>query len=65
MERGSGSNWQFIAKAAHDEYKDLLRQARIMDRNLVDLYFQKARQLPPFGGEPFASPQGNVNLGYF
>ena len=64
MERGSGSNWQFLAKAHHEEYKDLLRQARIMDRNLVDLYYTRARQLPPFGGEPFASPNGNVNLGW-
>jgi hypothetical protein len=65
MERGSGANWQFLAKAAHDEYKDLLRQARLRDRNLVDLYFTKARQLPPFGGEPFSSPNGNTNIGWF
>ncbi len=65
MERGSGANWQFLAKAAHDEYKDYLRQCRLMDRNLVDLYFTRARQLPPFGGEPFSSPNGQTNLGWF
>ena len=64
LERGSGANWQFLAKAHHDEYKDLLRQARIQDRNLVDLYFTRARQLPPFGGEPFSSPSGNTNIGW-
>lgn len=64
LERGSGANWQFCAKAAHEEYKDLLRQARIMDRNLVDLYYTRARQLPPFGGEPFSSPGGQTNIGW-
>ncbi len=64
MERGSGANWQFLAKAAHEEYKDLLRQARIMDSNLVALYFNKALQVSPYGGEPFSSPDGRTNIGW-
>jgi hypothetical protein len=64
MERGSGANWQFLAKAHHEEYKDLLRQARIMDRHLVDLYFTKARMNAPFnGGEPFTNTNGTANVG--
>ena len=65
LERGSGANWQFLSKAAHEEYKELLKQARIMDSNLVSLYYTKSRQLPPFGGEPFSSPNGNTNIGLF
>jgi hypothetical protein len=65
LERGRGANWQFLAKAAHDEYKDTLRQCRIMDKHQIDLYFTKARQIPPFGGEPFASPNNSVNIGWF
>lgn len=64
MERGSGANWQFLAKAHHEEYKDLLRQARIMDRHLVDLYFTKAKMNAPFnGGEPFTNTNGTANVG--
>jgi hypothetical protein len=35
MERGSGANWQFLWKAHQEEYKDELRQIRIMDRHLL------------------------------
>lgn len=64
MERGSGANWQFLAKAHHEEYKDQLRQIRIMDRHLVDLYFTKARMHSPFnGGEPFTNVGGTANVG--
>ncbi len=65
MERGSGTNWQFLVKAHHEEYKDLLRQIRIMDRHLMELYFTKARMEPPYGGEPYSSPNGNTNIGWF
>jgi hypothetical protein len=65
MERGSGANWQFLAKAYHDEYKDLLRQVRIMDRHLVDLYFQKARMNGPFNGDEPSTYTGNqANVGW-
>ena len=64
MERGSGSNWQFLAQAHDKEYKELLKQIRIMDRHLMDLYFQKANMQPPYGGQPFASPNGSVNVGW-
>jgi hypothetical protein len=43
MERGSGANWQFLAQAIRAEYTDRLKRIRLMDRNLVDLYFTRAR----------------------
>lgn len=63
QERGSGANWQFLIKAHNEEYKALLKEIRIMDRHLVDLYFTKARMQPPMNGEPFASVNGQVNVG--
>lgn len=64
MERGSGSNWQFLAKAYRDEYQNRLKECRIMDRHLVDLYFTKARKNAPYGGEPFSNVSGQLNVGW-
>ncbi len=64
MERGSGANWQFLWKAHQEEYKDDLRQIRIMDRHLVDLYFQKAKITQPYGGEPFQNTTNQANVGF-
>ena len=64
MERGSGANWQFLIKFNHEEYKDDLRQIRIIDRSLIELYFTKARMTAPFnGGEPFTNTNGTANVG--
>jgi len=66
MERGSGANWQFLVKAHHEEYKDLLRQARIMDRHLMELYFTKAQQTPSPGFQDgYATLAGQLNIGTF
>jgi hypothetical protein len=65
MERGSGANWQFLWGAHQKEYKDDLRQIRIMDRHLVDLYFQKARMNGPFSGDEPSSYTGTqANVGW-
>jgi hypothetical protein len=64
MERGSGTNWQFLAKAYREEYTNRLKECRIMDRHLVDLYFQKARTTPPYGGEPYSTIKGSLNVGW-
>lgn len=65
LERGAGANWQFAMGAARTEYNDRLKRIRIMDRHLVELYFTKVRQEPPYGGEPFSSPDGRTNIGWF
>src|SRR6202789_933095 len=65
MERGSGANWQFLAKAYREEYNDRLKEIRIMDRHFVDLYFTKARTDAPYGGEPYSTVTGNLNVGWF
>ena len=65
MERGSGANWQFLAKAYHEEYKDLLRQARIADRNLMEMYFTKARMEVSNNGDAYTNTNGTANVGWF
>lgn len=65
VERGAGASWQFLTKAHHEEYMDLLRQARIMDRHLMELYYQKARMNAPYnGGEPFQNTTNQANVGW-
>lgn len=63
MERGAGANWQFLAQAHFEVYKEVLKQIRIQDRGLVELYYTRARRTPPFGGEPFATVNGQLNVG--
>jgi hypothetical protein len=65
MERGSGANWQFLWKAHEEEYKDELRQIRIMDRHLVELYFTKARMEIANDGDAFTNTNGTANVGWF
>ncbi len=66
MERGSGANWQFLVKAHHEEYKDLLRQIRIMDRHLMELYFQRAQITPPPGYQDgYSTLTSQLNIGTF
>lgn len=62
MERGSGTNWQFLAKYYHDEYTYCLKKIRIADRNIVDLYFQRMNRNPG-NSEPFASVTGQMSVG--
>lgn len=64
MERGSGTNWQFMAKAMRDEYENRLKRIRIMDRHLIEVYFTKARMGAPYGGEPFSNVSGQLNVGW-
>jgi hypothetical protein len=63
MERGSGANWQFLAQAMRAEYSDRLKNIRIMDRNLTDLYFQKMRRMMPTGGQVYGTVTGNASVG--
>jgi hypothetical protein len=65
MERGSGANWQFLWKAHQEEYNDELRQIRIMDRHLCDLYFTKARMSAPYNGDAYMNTSNTANVGSF
>ncbi len=65
MERGAGANWQFLMQAARAEYANRLKQIRNMDRNLVDLYFTKMQRYPAGFGEPYATVEGQLNIGGF
>jgi hypothetical protein len=62
MERGSGANWQFLAQALRGEYDDRLKRVRNMDRNLVDLYFTRARSMPG-AGQVYATVNSQANVG--
>jgi hypothetical protein len=63
MERGAGANWQFLTQAARAEYANRLKQCRNMDRNLVDLYFTKMLRYPDAFGYPYATVEGQLNVG--
>jgi hypothetical protein len=63
MERGSGANWQFLVQAGRAEYTDRLKMIRLMDRNLVDLYFTKMQRTPSAFGEPYSTVEGQLNVG--
>jgi len=63
MERGAGANWQFLVQAARAEYTNRIKQIAGMDRHLVDLYFTKMQRLPSAFGEPYATVEGQLNVG--
>jgi hypothetical protein len=63
MERGAGANWQFLLQDARSEYDDRLKHIRVMDKNLVDLYFSKMQRMPSACGEPYATVEGQLNVG--
>lgn len=63
MERGAGANWQFLMQASRAEYDNRLKLIRNMDRNLVDLYFTKMQRFPLAFGEPYATVEGQLNVG--
>lgn len=65
MERGSGANWQFLSAAYRAEYKDRLREIRIMDRHLADLYFTRMQRYPnAVSSDGFATQTGMLNVGW-
>jgi hypothetical protein len=62
MERGSGANWIFLSQAMQKQYEDRLKRIRIMDRNLVDLYFTKMRRMPQ-SQQVWGTVTGQANVG--
>jgi hypothetical protein len=65
MERGSGANWQFLATAYHAEYKEILKQIRVMDRNISDLYLTKAKRNVPYSNDGGMNTTNTANVGWF
>lgn len=63
MERGSGSNNQFLVGAYRAEYTNRLKQCRNMDRHLIDLYFTKMQRIPS-NGQPYSTVEGQLNVGF-
>ncbi|CAN5951054.1 unnamed protein product [Sphagnum jensenii] len=62
MERGSGTNWQFLAKAYREEYESRLKKIALVDRQLCDLYFTRMNR---FVGhlDSFVSVNGQMSVG--
>lgn len=63
MERGSGANWQFLAKAYREEYESRLKKISLVDRQLCDLYFTRMRRYPG-GVDGFVSVNGQMGVGF-
>lgn len=64
MERGSGANFQYLAKAYHEEYENRLKRIKIADRQLVDLYFTKMQRFPDAtNNDGYATIEGQINVG--
>jgi len=63
MERGSGANWQFLAKYYHEQYEYCLKKIRVADRNIVDLYFQKMNRTAG-SIDGFVSVNGQMGVGF-
>jgi hypothetical protein len=60
MERGSGANWQFLAKAYREEYQNRLKKISLVDRQLCDLYFTRFNR-NAFSNESFVSVNGQMS----
>jgi len=65
MQKGSGADWRFLAQAANAEYRDKLKEVKRLDRDLMELYFNRfVRDANPQStGEPFFSNAGTLSVG--
>jgi hypothetical protein len=62
VQRGSGSDWKFLAQSAAAEYKAARNRIGKRDTDLVDLFFTRF-QRGPRSCEPFANILGQLNVG--
>jgi len=62
MERGSGANWQFLAKAYREEYESRLKKISLVDRQLCELYFTRMKRYPG-NVDSFVSVTGQMSVG--
>lgn len=63
MERGKGADWKFLAQAASEEYKAILKPVRDTDRGLVDLYFSRLPQSYRPSTDGYSNQNGSLNVG--
>lgn len=64
QQRGSGANWILLMQAAAAEYQKRIKQIKNVDRQFVDLYFSKMQRYPETFGEPFATINSGLNVGW-
>lgn len=65
IQRGSGADWRYLAEFAHEQLKICLKPVKDRDRDLVDVYWNKFRANMVEEGEPFATVNGQLNVGRF
>jgi hypothetical protein len=63
VQRGSGADWRWLAEMAHEQVKECLKPIKDRDRDLSDLYWNKFRRELIAEGEPFATVNGQLNVG--
>lgn len=63
LARGAGANWQFLAQEAHAQYMLTLKEIKRTDEGLVSPYWSKFRRDLVSSGEPFATINGQLNVG--
>lgn len=65
MQRGAGADWHFLSQAADEEYTELLKPIKRVDRDLVDLYFTRMHQAYGLSFNGYANINGSLNVGRF
>ncbi len=63
FQRGSGADWRFLAQAANEEYKTLLKEASLLDVGLGDLYWEKFRRTETNNPDGYETTIGTLNVG--
>ena len=65
LARGSGADWKFLSQEAHAQYGLRSKSAKMLDQNLVDLYWTRFRRGDAGASQPYASLTGQLNIGTF
>lgn len=63
VQRGSGADWRFLAEWAAAEYKAARNRVGKSDVAIVDLFFNRFHRAAADRGRPFATIQGQLNVG--
>jgi hypothetical protein len=63
MERGMGADYKFLAQSAQAKYELKKKEISARDRDLVELYWSKWYPDYYNNGEPFATVNGQLNVG--